>query len=141
MGWIIVLIIFIVILIVWLARRREPTRTSSFSTTIAQAPPKAESRPNKTKELLKLGYERKMRVTIKYETGNPLPGEPALKVRDVDVYGFGEEYFDAFCHYRNAQRTFKISRVLSARLCNQTYQIPYDYVPSGWVTEGWDEWH
>ena len=139
MGWIIVLIIFVIILIAWLAGKREPTRTSPSSTTITQAPPRAGPRLKKTRELLKFGYERKLRLTIKYETGNPLPGEPAIKVRDVDIYGFGEEYFDAFCHYRNAQRTFKISRVLSVHLCDQTYQIPRDYVPSGWVTEGQGE--
>jgi len=80
-----------------------------------------------------------MRLTIKYETRNPLPGEPAIKVRDIDIYGLGGEYFDAYCHYRGAQRTFKISRVLWTRLADETYQIPPDYVPSGWVTEGWGE--
>lgn len=76
---------------------------------------------------------------MEYETGNRLPREPAIKLRNIDIYGFGNEYFDAYCHYRNAQRTFKISRVLSAQLCDQSYQIPHDYVPSGWVTEGWGE--
>jgi hypothetical protein len=141
-GWIVVLIIIILILIsIWLARKKEPKRASTYSTTVTQAPPKTESRPKKTKELLKLGYEQKLRLTIKYETRNPVPREPAIKVRDVDIYGFGEEYFEAFCHYRNEIRTFKISRVLSARLCNQTYQIPQDYLPSGWVTEGRGELH
>lgn len=78
-------------------------------------------------------------MRIKYETKNPLPGEPAIKVRDIDIYGLGREYFDAYCHYRSAPRTFKISRVLWARLSDKTYQIPTDYVPSGWVTEGWAE--
>jgi len=89
--------------------------------------------------LLQLGYIRKLRLTVKYETRNPLPGEPAIKVRDIDIYGLGSEYLDAYCHYRSAQRTFKISRVLWARLSDEMYQIPPDYVPSGWVTEEWGE--
>jgi hypothetical protein len=86
-----------------------------------------------------LGYTKKLRLTIKYKTRNPLPGEPAIKIREVDVYGLGNEYFDAYCHFRNAQRTFKISRVLWARISEDTYQIPVEYIPSGWVTEGWGE--
>jgi hypothetical protein len=139
MGWIVVLIIFVIILVIWLRRRKEPTQRLSSRPAITEVPRKAVSRQSKTRELLQLGYTRKLRLTIKYETRNPLPGEPAIKVRDIDIYGLGGEYFDAYCHYRSAQRTFKISRVLWARLSDEMYQIPPDYVPSGWVTEGWGD--
>jgi hypothetical protein len=139
-GWIVVLIIFIIILVIWLTRRKEPAqRSSSSQPTTTEVRRRAVPRHGKTRELLQLGYTRKLRLKIKYETGNPLPGEPAIKVRDIDIYGLGSEYFDAYCHYRSAQRTFKIVRVLWARLSDETYQIPPDYVPSGWVTEGWGE--
>jgi len=140
-GWVIVLIIAAIILIFWFAVRRQPRRTLPTSTNATQAPPRTIARLKKPRELLKFGYERKLRLTIHYKTGNPLPGEPALKVRDVDIYGIGDEYFDAFCHYRNSLRTFKISRVLSVRPSDQHYQIPQDYIPSGWVTDGWGEYH
>jgi len=139
MGWIVVLIIFVIILVIWLGRKKEPIQRSPSQLTTTEVRRRAVPRHGKTHELLQLGYTKKMRLTIKYETRNPLPGEPAMKVRDIDIYGLGSEYFDAYCHYRGAQRTFKISRVLWARLAGETYQIPPDYVPSGWVTEGWGE--
>jgi predicted DNA-binding transcriptional regulator YafY len=77
------------------------------------------------------------RLRMRYETGNPEPGDPKIKTRDVEVYGLGEDYFDAYCHYRGEVRTFKISRVLTARLTEKTFQIPPSYAPSTWVTNGW----
>jgi len=89
------------------------------------------------RRLLGKAHSSRCRLTMRYETGNPLPGDPKVKTRDVDIYGLGEEYFDAYCHYRREVRTFKISRVLMARLTEQTFQIPISYAPSTWVTEGW----
>jgi predicted DNA-binding transcriptional regulator YafY len=89
------------------------------------------------RHLLSEAYVAKRRLTIRYETGNPEPGDPKVKIRDVDVYGLGEEYFDAYCYYRGEIRTFKISRVLTARLIEETFQIPPLYSPSTWVTDGW----
>jgi predicted DNA-binding transcriptional regulator YafY len=89
------------------------------------------------RHLLSEAYMAKRCLTIRYETGNPEPGDPKVKTRDVDVYGLGEEYFDAYCHYRSEVRTFKISRVLTARLIEETFQIPPLYSPSTWVTDGW----
>ncbi len=139
MGWIVVLIIFVIILVIWLGRKKEPIRRSLSQPTITEVPRRAASKQSQIRELLQLGYIRKLRLTMKYKTGNPLPGEPAIKVRDIDIYGLGSEYFDAYCHYRSEQRTFRISRVISAQLSDITYQIPSDYTASGWVTEGWGE--
>ncbi|GAH74796.1 unnamed protein product, partial [marine sediment metagenome] len=68
---------------------------------------------------------------MRYETGNPEPGDPKVKTRDVEVYGLGEEYFDAYCYYRGEVRTFKISRVLTARLTDKTFQIPLEAMELG----------
>jgi hypothetical protein len=139
MGWIVVLLIVVIILVIWLSQKKQPAQRASRQPTTAKVSRRAEIRQSEIGELLQLGYTKKLRLTMKYETRNPLPGEPAIKVRDIDIYGLGSEYFDVYCHYRSAQRTFKISRVLWARLSDETYQIPSDYVPSGWVTEGWGE--
>lgn len=139
MGWIIVLIIAIIVIWIWLSQKKQPVRTVSTPSTITKVPHRAKDRENAIVKSLRLGYARKLRVKIKYETGNPLPGEPAIKFRDIDIYGLGDEYFDAYCHYRSGQRTFKISRVISAQVSDITYQIPSDYIESGWVTEGWGE--
>ena len=70
---------------------------------------------------LYLAYRQNRRLRMKYETGYPLPGEPAIKFRNVDIYGIGDEYFEAYCHYRSEVRTFKTSRVLWAELGEETY--------------------
>ena len=136
MGWIVVILIAFIILVVWLSQRRRPSQNTSHQLTTAKVAGEARVTKNKTMELLRLAYTKRLRVTVEYETGNPKPEEPARKVRDIDIYGLGNEYFDAYCHHRSAQRTFKISRVLWVRICDETYQIPPDYVPTGWVTEG-----
>ena len=89
------------------------------------------------RHLLSEAHFGRHRLRMRYETGNPEPGDPKIKTRDVEVYGLGEEYFDAYCHYRGEVRTFKISRVLTARLTEKTFQIPPSYAPSTWVTNGW----
>jgi len=61
------------------------------------------------------------------------------QIRDIGIYGLGDEYFEAYCHYRAEVRIFKISRVLWARLSSETYEIPRAYTPSTWVTEGWGD--
>lgn len=139
MGWIVVLIIAIIVFWIWLGQKKQPVRTISIPSTITKVPHRAKDRESAIVKSLRLGYARKLRIKIKYETGNPLPGEPVIKFRDIDIYGLGDEYFDAYCHYRSEQRTFKISRVISAQLSDITYQIPPDYIVSGWVTEGWGE--
>ena len=74
-----------------------------------------------------------------YETGNPVLGEPAIKTREVDLYGVGDDYVDAFCYYRNELRTFKISRIISVRVSNEQYKIPSNFYESDWVKYGWAE--
>lgn len=139
MLWIVILIIAVIILFIWLGRRKEPTRKSPSQSITTEVRGRAAPRYGKTHELLQIGYTKNVRLTIKYETGNPLPGELAIKVRDIDIYSLGNGYFDAYCHYRNAQRTFKVSRVIWVRLSDEMYQIPPNYVPSDWVTKGWGE--
>jgi hypothetical protein len=139
MGWIVLIIIAIIVFWIWLSPKKQPVRKISTPSAITKVPPRVKGRESAIVKSLRLGYAKKLCIKMKYETGNPLPGEPAIKVRDIDIYGLGEEYFDAYCHYRGEQRTFKISRVISAELSDITYQIPSDYVASGWVTEGWGE--
>ena len=95
----------------------------------------------KTRQTLESGYARNERLTIKYATGNPDYGDVSIKTRNIDIYGLGDDYIDAYCYYRNQVRTFKLSRVLNASFTGETYQIPDSYAPSGWVTDGEGEIH
>jgi len=136
-------------------RRSTPTITRPSDTTETRQPSYGKSLARRTgaierpERLLEASHTRRMRrllseahlgrrrLTMRYETGNPEPGDPKVKTRDVDIYGLGEEYFDAYCHYRGEVRTFKISRVLTARLTENTFEIPASYTSSTWVTDGW----
>jgi len=137
-------ILAIVVLSIVLYRRRR----ARASQETAKAPPKRQAiqqRPTQAtkektiRELLSLAHTKTQRLTMKYKTGNPPPGEPAIKVRNVDIYGLGDDYFEAYCHYRADVRIFKISRILWARITNEIYDIPNNYVPNTWVTEGWGD--
>lgn len=120
-------------------RKPPPTRMSAPSqrSTKISTTTKRVTKTTQIRQVLEQGYTKRQRVTMEYETGNPLPGEPARKIRDIDTYGLGNEYFEAFCHYRNGVRTFKMSQVLWARLTSEAYQIPATYVPNDWVRYGW----
>ncbi|HEX73664.1 MAG TPA: WYL domain-containing protein [Dehalococcoidia bacterium] len=141
MGWFIFVFICIAVFLFFILNKsssRRKEKTPPHRTT-AIIPPKRSSKEVEMHWLLDLAYTTKQRLTMKYETGNPLPGDPPVKIRDIDMYGLGDEYFEAYCHYRCEVRTFKISRVLWARLSGEAYGIPRTYTPSTWVTEGWGD--
>jgi hypothetical protein len=157
MGWIIAIVIIVILLIAILSSRRKNRKSASlqgarkFDVTLRDNIPniahkkdiiivKLES--SETSEIYKVldkGYFNRLRITIKYETGNPKPGEAVIKERAIDIYSLGKDYFDAYCHFRHEIRTFKKSRVLWARLSQATYSIPSSYVSSDWVVKGWGD--
>jgi len=141
MGWIVIAFIcaLVVLIVIFNTSQQKSSEKGTRKPTVATYPIRITSRNKEIHQLLKLAYANKQRITIRYETGNPLPGEPAIKIRDIDIYGIGDEYLEAYCHYRSEVRTFKISRVLWVHLSEETYQIPCAYIPSTWVTEGWGD--
>ena len=142
MGWIAIafICIIIILIVVFNVSQRKGSKKGARKPTVATYyPTRIPNRNREIHQLLRLAYANKQRMTIRYETGNPLLGEPAIKNRDIDIYGIGDEYLEAYCHYRGQIRTFKISRVLWARLSGESYEIPCVYTPSTWVTEGWGE--
>ncbi|MBA7646582.1 hypothetical protein ES703_54347 [subsurface metagenome] len=141
MGWVVIVIICIVVFLFFIlntsSSRHSEKTTPRRTTTVV--PPKRSSKEVEIRRLLDSAYTTNQRLTMKYETGNPPPGDPPIKIRDIDIYGLRDEYFEAYCHYRREVRIFRISRVLWARLSSERYEIPYAYAPSSWVTEGWGE--
>lgn len=154
-AWLVIIVIIIVICVL-LIRHYFGTRGGDTNTTTLDKPPTSravgrkptstKSRPrvlNKASREIRLtlsqGHQLRRTITIQYETAEPKPGQPAINIRNVDVYALGEEYFDAFCHLRSDMRVFKISRVKWAQLTTGTYQIPVRYTPSTWVEYGWGE--
>jgi hypothetical protein len=141
MGWIAIAFICILVILIVVFKRfyRKDGEKGKRKSNVAIYPIRIPSKNKEIHRLLELAYATKQRITIQYETGNPLPGEPAIKTRDIDIYGIGDEYLEAYCHYRGQIRIFKISRLLSVRLSGDTYKIPCAYTTSTWVTEGWGD--
>lgn len=140
MGWLVIVLICAVILFIVLsAYSSRSSKRRLHQRSIERIPSQRQNEERAIRRVLDIAYIKKQRLEMKYETTNPLPGEPAIKIRDIDIYGLGDEYIEAYCHYRSEVRIFKISRILWAVLLSEIYQIPETYTPSTWVTEGWGE--
>lgn len=152
MGWIVVIIIGIILFYIFFSNRSSrkhnvksrpaekiPTINPPAKRRITYAKPPTSAKDAETKRLLQQAYQNHNRITMTYETGNPVPREPAIKTRKVDLYGVGDDYVDAFCYYRNELRTFKISRIVSIHTSTEQYKIPSNYSESDWVKYGWGE--
>jgi very-short-patch-repair endonuclease len=73
-------------------------------------------------------------LRIRYRDGNGV-----VTARIVEVQGVGGVYFDAFDHRSQAQRTFRMDRVLSATWSGtSTYRQSSNYRPSKWVAGDFD---
>jgi len=79
--------------------------------------------------ILQEAFKNRERIEIEYISSTARSGEDFRKRRKVDIYSFGDFYFEAFCHLRNELRTFRVDRVLNVKMTNQSYTIPNDYVP------------
>ena len=153
MGWIVFIVICIIVFVVVNSNKStsnsKRTSTSSLKATAIQSakqrminvPAKPQKSPRETqiRRLLQEALKNRCRLTMTYETGSPLPGDAAIKNRDIDIYGVGDDYIEAFCYYRNELRTFKISRIISILSLEVEYEIPPQYTENGWVTDGWEE--
>lgn len=80
-------------------------------------------------DLLHRAYINKQRVEIEYISSTAQAGESFRKKREVDIYTLAQPYFEAYCHLREALRSFRIDRVISVRVLDETYRIPPDYNP------------
>ena len=70
-------------------------------------------------------------VRIVYVNGNHEKSS-----RTISIYGVGNGYIEAYDTRRGTVRTFRLDRIRSATATGVTYDIPMNYVPSGWVTSG-----
>ena len=80
-----------------------------------------------------------LRTSRTLEIAYAKPGEPA-QTRKVDPYGLivseGDWYLYTHDHQRNARRTFLLTRVESAKVTGDSYQIPADFDLAAYVREG-----
>jgi hypothetical protein len=137
MEFAIVAIVFILIIILfywWVYRK-----TGHTSRPLYISQPSEYTNKQQINQIIEAAFTGKQTLTIEYATKKSGLGKSSTRGRDIKIYGLGEEYFDAYCYYRKATRTFKISRVISARLKGPKYRIPKTYEPSKWALQGWVE--
>jgi len=75
-------------------------------------------------------FEKRLQVEIEYLSHSVATGESPQRHRKVDVYHFGEPYFEGYCHFRKDIRQFRIDRILDIKPTWQRYSIPADFVPT-----------
>lgn len=73
--------------------------------------------------ILRDAFANRTSVEIEYVTKDVKDDGEPLKNRMVDIYRIHGDAFEGFCHLRQAKRMFKMDRVLSARLTNNSYKI------------------
>ena len=78
------------------------------------------------KTLLRKAYKEKKKVKIRYYSLS----SDEVKWRTVKIYQIGDDFIIAYCHLREEERTFVISRINQAAILNETYKIP-----KGWTSE------
>jgi len=88
---------------------------------------------SEVKTLLAQCFSARQAVIIDYETENPRLFEPRRKIRAVEIYALGSNYFEAYCYYRKTIRTFRFDRVRGAMPTDRAYSIPANFEPGKWV--------
>jgi proteasome accessory factor C len=86
--------------------------------------------------ILKDAARSRTRCRIRYLK----PAAPEPEERDVDpyavVYGGGQWYVIGFCHLRDGIRAFRVDRLLAASPLECGYEMPEDFDPADYVTDG-----
>ncbi|MBN2097807.1 MAG: WYL domain-containing protein [Candidatus Omnitrophica bacterium] len=76
-------------------------------------------------QILQEAFKRGKTVEIEYSSPNS--NSPETCRRKIDIYAFDFGRVVAFCHLRQDLRTFNQRRILSAKLTENSYQIPPDF--------------
>lgn len=79
-----------------------------------------------TRSILRDAFEKRQSVEIEYVSRDTSDdGQPA-SLRTVDIHKILSDTFEGYCHLRQAKRIFKIDRVVSARMTENSYKMVQD---------------
>jgi hypothetical protein len=71
-------------------------------------------------------FSSRKRLSIEYISSQDTDGLGYAKERLVDVYGIKSREIEAYCHLRRSVRSFRLDRIMSAKLTGEDYTIPQD---------------
>ncbi len=77
----------------------------------------------KVYRILEKAFEQLKTVEIEYFNME----SAECKKRKIDIYYKSRRYTIAYCHLRNGIRKFRTSRIVSAKLTNDNYNIPREF--------------
>jgi len=76
------------------------------------------------RNILSEAFRRRVSANIDYVARvSDSPGSPE-NARLVDIHNMTTDSFEAYCHLRKGMRIFKIDKVLSVKLTQNSYQLP-----------------
>ena len=78
---------------------------------------------------LKKAYEQRKCAKIKYYSLS----SDEIRWRKISIYKFDPNFIIAYCHLRNEERTFVISRISQATILDNSYKIPREWKPESMV--------
>ncbi|MDO8460089.1 MAG: WYL domain-containing protein [Nanoarchaeota archaeon] len=78
---------------------------------------------NRVYSVIEKGFSQLKSVEIKYFNMESAD----FSKRKVEVYYKSRRYTIGYCHLKKGIRKFRTSRIASAKLTNETYQIPKDF--------------
>ncbi len=90
--------------------------------------PERKQEMEKIERVLAEAHGKRLQVEIEYLSQTPSTINAAPRVRRVDVYAISAPYFEAYCHFRQEVRQFRIDRILDIKPTWQRYAIPSDFV-------------
>ncbi|MEK9175177.1 MAG: ribonuclease H-like domain-containing protein [Patescibacteria group bacterium] len=78
------------------------------------------------RSILKDGFDKRKSVEIEYVSRDVQDDGELVPARVVDIHKILNDTFEGYCHLRQAKRIFKIDRVTSARLTDNSYKMVQD---------------
>ena len=86
-------------------------------------------------KMLSEAHAKRLQVEIEYLSQTVVAGESLQRICRVDIYHIHEPFFEAFCHFRNDVRQFRIDRIVDIKPTWQRYTVPADFVPTSPASE------
>lgn len=77
-------------------------------------------------QIIESAFNGRQRLSIEYVSAEDNDGLGYKKARLIDVYKIKKHEVEAYCHLRQAMRSFRLNRIVAATPIAESYVIPQD---------------